>query len=230
MGPEDATLHKATAATTGASPHGALPTPQGLGRDSDEELMRRAQGGDKQAFGLVYERYASAILSYLYRLLGNVEDVEAIGQEVFLRAWKFAPTYKYPQKLSTWLFTIARNLAINSAQRRKRNPVRNQSQLSIVGADQTSDPLDVAAATNNDAETREQIARVLSALDGLPPEQKEVIVMGIFQDLTYAEMEDVTGAKAVTLRSRMFHGLRRLAAMLTAEKSGDRAGEVRRGG
>src|SRR3954471_19613289 len=72
-----------------------------LGKASDEELMRRAQNGDRQAFSLVYERYSSAVLSYLYRMLGNVEDVESIGQEVFLRAFRFAPTYRYPEKLST---------------------------------------------------------------------------------------------------------------------------------
>src|SRR3982750_3318927 len=84
-----------------------------LGKSSDEELMRRTQKGDKQAFALLYERYSGAVLSYLYRMLGNVEDVEAIGQEVFLRAFRFAPTYRYPQKFSTWLFTITRNLAID---------------------------------------------------------------------------------------------------------------------
>ena len=95
--------------------------PAALGRASDEDLMRRTQQGDKQAFSLLYERYSASVLSYLYRMLGNLEDVESIGQEVFLRAFRFAPTYRYPQKFSTWLFTITRNLAINNARRRKRS-------------------------------------------------------------------------------------------------------------
>jgi hypothetical protein len=53
---------------------------QPLGKASDEELMRRAQNGDRQAFSIVYERYNAAVLSYLYRMLGNVEDVESIGR------------------------------------------------------------------------------------------------------------------------------------------------------
>src|SRR5512141_2465305 len=84
-------------------------TPASLGKSSDEQLMRRAQEGDRQAFSILYERYNAAVLSYLFRMLGNMDDVEAIGQEVFLRAFRFAPTYKYPQKFSTWLFTITRN-------------------------------------------------------------------------------------------------------------------------
>src|ERR1700733_6494580 len=74
--------------------HELLPIP--LGRAADEDLMRRAQQGDRQAFGLLYERYSSAILSYLFRLLGNIEDVESIAQEVFVRAFRFRETYRFP--------------------------------------------------------------------------------------------------------------------------------------
>ncbi len=189
-----------------------------LGRSSDEDLMRRTQEGDKQAYALLYERYSQAVLSFLYRMLGNVEDVESIGQEVFLRAFKFAATYRYPSKFSTWLFTIARNLAINNARRKKRSPVRNFAELKIENADHSGDPDFVAMQASDDAEQREEIARVLKAMDDLPPDQKEVIVMGIFQDLSYAEMEAITGAKAVTLRSRMFHGLKKLGRMLRPDE------------
>ena len=190
--------------------------PVTLGRASDEDLMRRTQLGDKQAFSLLYERYSASVLSYLYRMLGNLEDVESIGQEVFLRAFRFAPTYRYPQKFSTWLFTITRNLAINQSRRRKRSPIRNVTELNLEGIDMSGDPYQVAAHATDDVEKREEIARVLQALDGLPTDQKEVIVLGVFQDLSYAQMEEITGTKAVTLRSRMFHGLRRLARMTGA--------------
>ena len=176
--------------------------------------MRRTQQGDRRAYSLLYERYSNGVLSYLYRMLGNVEDVEAIGQEVFLRAFRFAPTYRYPQKFSTWLFTITRNLAINNARRKKRSPVRNFAELKIENADQTGNPSKVAADASADPEKREQIERMLKALDDLPNDQREVIVLGVFHDLSYAQMEEITGAKAVTLRSRMFHGLKKLARLL----------------
>ena len=193
-----------------------LPPAAPLGKTSDEDLMRRTQLGDKAAFSILYERYSTSVLSYLYRMLGNLEDVESIGQEVFLRAFRFAPTYRYPQKLSTWLFTITRNLAINSSRRRKRSPVRNITELNLEGVDLSGDPYQVATRATDDVEKQEEIARVLKALDGLPTDQKEVIVLGIFQDLSYAQMEEITGTKAVTLRSRMFHGLKKLAGMIGA--------------
>jgi len=149
-------------------------------------------------------------------MLGNVEDVESIGQEVFLRAFRFAPTYRYPQKFSTWLFTITRNLAINQSRRRRRSPVRNVTELNLEGVEMSGDPYQVAARATDDVERQEEIAQVLRALEDLPADQKEVIVLGVFQDLSYAEIEDITGTKAVTLRSRMFHGLKRLARTLGA--------------
>jgi RNA polymerase sigma-70 factor, ECF subfamily len=192
--------------------------PVALGRASDEQLMRRAQQGDRQAFALLFDRYNASVLSYLYRMLGNVEDVEAIGQEVFLRAFRFAPSYRFPQKFSTWLFTITRNLAINTARRKKRSPIRNVTELHLEGMELSSDPYQVATRATDDTEKREEIVRMLKALDDLPADQKEVIVLGVFQDLSYAEMEEITGTKAVTLRSRMFHGLKRLARMLGGDK------------
>jgi RNA polymerase sigma-70 factor (ECF subfamily) len=212
--------HGAAHATSGhRKPPVPPPPPEGvedfkaapLGRASDEDLMRRTQTGDKTAFSLLYERYSASVLSYLYRMLGNLEDVESIGQEVFLRAFRFAPTYRYPQKFSTWLFTITRNLAINQSRRRKRSPIRNITELNLDGVDISGDPYQVATRATDDVEKQEEIARVLKALEGLPTDQKEVIVLGVFQDLSYAEMEEITGTKAVTLRSRMFHGLKRLA-------------------
>jgi RNA polymerase sigma-70 factor (ECF subfamily) len=196
-------------------------TPVALGKSSDEELMRRTQQGDRQAFSMLYERYNASVLSYLYRMLGNVEDVEAIGQEVFLRAYRFAATYRYPQKLSTWLFTITRNLAINNARRKKRSPVRNITELNLEGVDMSGDPYQVAGRVTDDAEKKEEIARMLKALDDLPTDQKEVIVLGVFQDMSYAQMEEITGTKAVTLRSRMFHGLKKLAKLIGGEEETD---------
>src|SRR5579884_2999837 len=201
--------------------------PIALGKASDEDLMKRTQQGDKQAFSLLYERYSASVLSYLYRMLGNLEDVESIGQEVFLRAFRFAPTYRYPQKFSTWLFTITRNLAINQSRRRKRSPIRNITELNLEGIDMSGDPYQVAARATDDVEKQEEIARVLKALEKLPTDQKEVIVLGVFQDLSYAEMEEITGTKAVTLRSRMFHGLKRLARTIGgAEVEGESGAEA----
>ncbi len=87
---------------------------------------------------------------------------------------------------------------------------------------QGADVIDVGGeSTRPGAEqvaAEEEIARILTALEDLPTDQKEVIVLGVFQDLSYAQMEEITGTKAVTLRSRMFHGLKKLASMIGGEQ------------
>jgi len=187
---------------------------------SDQDLMRLAQQNDTEAFAEIYRRHATSILSYLYRLLGKIEDVEAIAQEVFLRAYRFRATYQYPQRLSTWLFAIARNLAINQSRRRKRDPVHALTELGLDGMEISGEASKVAAGAAQDAEKKEQIARMMAALEQLPQDQKETIILGVFQDLSYAEMEEVTGAKAVTLRSRMFHGLKKMAVLMERKGNG----------
>jgi RNA polymerase sigma-70 factor, ECF subfamily len=214
-----AAVRKTLKPATPAPPAPASPAPPTspdilLQQESDQRLMQLTQSGDQEAFAIIYHRYSASIVSYLYRMLGGFEDVESIAQEVFLRAYRFRATYKYPQRLSTWLFTITRNLAINQTRRRRRNPIRNVTELNMDGIEVCGDPRKVAAGATEDAQKKEEIERVLEALDHLPTDQKEVIVLGVFQDLSYAEMELITGAKAVTLRSRMFHGLKKLGRML----------------
>src|SRR5438046_10273856 len=125
--------------------------------------MRRTQNKDRQGFEILYERYHASVLSYLYRMLGNLEDVESIAQEVFLRAFRFAPTYRYPQKFSTWLFTITRNLAINQSRRRRRSPVRNVTELNLEGVEMSGDPYQVAARATDNVERQEHTAPVPKA-------------------------------------------------------------------
>jgi len=179
--------------------------------------MRRTQKGDQLAFAILYQRYSFSVLSYLCRLLGSREDAESIGQDVFVRALRFAPTYRYPRKFSAWLFTITRNLAINNARRRTRSPVKTSTELNLASVEFFVDRNQVGTPAADEMEKREEIARAMRAMEGLPPDQREVIVLGIFQDLTYGQMEEILGTKAVTLRSRMFHGLRNLASVMSSE-------------
>jgi valyl-tRNA synthetase len=131
--------------------------PSSLGKSSDEDLMLRTQQGDKLAFSLLYERYSASVLSYLYRMLGKVEEVESIAQEVFLRAFRFSSTYQHPNKFSTWLFTITRNVAIHRAGK------------GGIGA----------APAANDLEIQEEIVGVLKSLDSLPSDERVVVALNL---------------------------------------------------
>jgi len=193
--------------------HPAIPP----GETSDEDLMRLTQRGNGDAFSILFQRHAPRIAGYLRRVVGDVEDVEGLAQEVFVRALRFAATYRYPSRFSTWLFTIARNLAINNARSRQRSPIRNVGDWSSNAA---CPPGPAAGARAlDDVDNQEEVARVLAAMEVLPAAQREVIVLRLFQDLTYAQIGQLMGTSAVTLRSRMFHGLRRLASLVSASEN-----------
>lgn len=194
---------------------------------SDEELMRRTRAGDRTAFYLLYERYEQPVLSYLYRMQYAMEDVELMGQEAFLRAFRFAPTYRYPQNFSTWLFAITRNLAANWRRRNRldRRRLWDDDSISLDGVGISDRPYQVANQATDDLEKQDQTARVLKGLESPPADQKEVVVLGIFQDLHYAGMEAITGTKALTLRRRVLSGLKRLYGGARGE-SGRRAGRT----
>ena len=182
--------------------------------DPDAALMLRVKRGDATAFTGLVEKYKQPIINLCWRTLGDPTEAEDLAQNAFVQAYKSAARYEPTAKFSTWLFTITRNLAINQSRRRKRSPIRNVTELNLEGIDISGDPYQVATRATDNLEKQEEITRVLKALEGLPTDQKEVIVLGVFQDMSYAQMEEITGTKAVTLRSRMFHGLKKLASLV----------------
>ncbi|RMD95040.1 MAG: sigma-70 family RNA polymerase sigma factor, partial [Calditrichaeota bacterium] len=90
---------------------------------TDEELIARFQKGDVQAFDTLVRRYKDQLLNYVFRFVGNRSDAEDIVQETFLRVYKNKHYYKEIAKFSTWVYTIAGNLAKTELRRRKRRKI-----------------------------------------------------------------------------------------------------------
>ncbi|MCS7169144.1 MAG: RNA polymerase subunit sigma-24, partial [Candidatus Kapabacteria bacterium] len=96
----------------------------------DEELMRRFQHDDSEAaYTLLVRRYKSPLTNLLYRFIGNYDDALDLAQETFLRLYKYKHTYDSPQRFSTWLYTIATNVARTFYQQRHRHSVLPLSSL-----------------------------------------------------------------------------------------------------
>ena len=90
---------------------------------TDEELIARFQNGDTYAFDLLVRRYKDPLLNFIYRFLGDIVESEDIVQETFYRVYKNKHYYKEVAKFSTWIYTIAGNLAKTELRRRKRRKV-----------------------------------------------------------------------------------------------------------
>jgi RNA polymerase sigma-70 factor, ECF subfamily len=167
---------------------------------SDERLMSQAAHGSRDAVGVLLRRYATPLLTFIRRMIGDAHRAEELFQEVFLAVWKSRRDYQYPRPFRAWLYGIAANQC--RADLRRRWPA-----TSVV--DEDCEPLRIAADPTpvEAAIASEQATLVAQAVAALPLGQRTVVVLRIWNGLSYAEIADAVGYTEATARSHMFHGL-----------------------
>src|SRR5439155_4197857 len=181
-------------------------------RDPDIRLMLRVRDGDDTAaFSELVERFQHRLVAVMHHLVGSADEAEDLAQEVFLRVYRIRKKYTPKAKFSTWLFTIANNLALNALRDRKRRPVlplavRDSGPLGPRPNEATAAARDDPPANNLQQEELAAVIRV--ALDGLNERQRVAIVLNKFEDMNYAEIADVMGlttkaVKSLLSRARM---------------------------
>jgi len=179
---------------------------------TDEELLLATSIGIGEAFDELLSRYSRPAFVFLNRLVSGRVDPEDLLQEAFLRVVQHAGEFRTGAPFKPWLFTIARNVAYNALKRAGRRDVLEvKTDLSdwepAARERHTPDP---SIAAEKDEEKR----RLLSALERLPQCHREILILTVFEGFTYEEASDVTGDPVGTLRSRVFHALRKLREML----------------
>ncbi|HEY4395586.1 MAG TPA: RNA polymerase sigma factor [Polyangia bacterium] len=196
------------------------------GEPSDEQLLAAYRGGDVRAFERLLARYEKPIWSFLRRFVRDAEAAEDLLQEVFLRVVRDAQEantatnagWKGHAKLSTWLYTIARNLCIDRA---RRSAVRGADSIDgpTDGEPETTTTLHeriAAPGPQTDAVVagREAARRIDRAIAELPDDQREVFLMREVMELPFAQIASVVGASEPTVKSRMRYALEKLRTAL----------------
>ncbi|SHK90637.1 RNA polymerase sigma factor [Rhodothermus profundi] len=181
---------------------------------SDEDLMEQFQAGTVEAFNILVERYSERLMHYLYGFLGDARRCEDLLQETFLRVYRNRHSYQRIAKFSTWLYTIAGNLARSEYRKRKRRRVysiqsvnRDDEEYEIALPDETFAP-------DKHAESIIQDKYIQEALRSIPPDFREVVVLRDVQQLTYEEIAQITGLPMGTVKSRINRGRTKLQALL----------------
>lgn len=176
----------------------------------DHELMARLKTASPQemvtGFEILVRRYKNAIVSFTYRYLGDYRAAEDLAQEAFLRVFRKIQDYDSTAKFSTWLYTIAGNLAKDELKRRARHPAKSLDWKSGEGADTTRNVPTLADASQppeQEMERDEMRAKVNQALAKLDGDDREVILLKDVQGLPYDEIARVLDLPLGTVKSRI---------------------------
>lgn len=187
-----------------------VPVPAAASRGSMDEqdagLVERVAGGDVRAFETLYRAYHPRLTRFLSLMTQRRAVVEEALNDTMLAVWRRANTYNGQSKVSTWIFAIAYHTACKA--------LRSQDLPLEDVADEQASEAPGPERRSADGETRVALAR---ALAGLSHEQRNVIVLTYFHDLPYGEIAQIMDCPVDTVKTRMFHGRRRLRALLTGE-------------
>ncbi|MFH1278344.1 MAG: sigma-70 family RNA polymerase sigma factor [Candidatus Eisenbacteria bacterium] len=176
-----------------------------VGERTDEELMFLYRDGVEEAFTELVRRYRNKIVSTAYRVVGDYAKAEDVAQETFLRVHRNADRYRSIAKFSTWIYTIALNVARNELRNTKRKRLVS---LEAFGRDSDSEPgtydiPDETSRPDQDVEVRELRRIFNAAIKKLPPRYRTVFVLRDVQGLTYEEMAEILKVPKGTVKSRM---------------------------
>jgi RNA polymerase sigma-70 factor (ECF subfamily) len=184
--------------------------------DSDESLMLRYRDGDVRAFELIVHRHRKAIYNFILRFVRDNAQAEDVLQETFLRVIKGADAYEKQAKLTTWLYTIARNLCVDASRRGKHRkaasldaPVGDEDGAALIEFVAGSD-----AGADRKAISRQLGQRLRQAIESLPDDQREIFLLREVSDLQFNEIAQIVGCPENTVKSRMRYALEKLREAL----------------
>ncbi len=180
-------------------------------RDPDVRLMLRVRDDEPGSFEELVELYQRRLVAVMFHLVGNEAEAEDLAQECFLRVYRNRKKYRARSKFSTWLFTIANNLALNALRSRQRKPVvplnvRDSGPLGPRPAEQLA--RDRAQQPVQHLQQQELAGLVRQALEGINERQKMAVVLNKFEDMNYQEIAEVMNlttkaVKSLLSRARM---------------------------
>jgi RNA polymerase sigma-70 factor (ECF subfamily) len=198
--------------TTIKSPTPAHPveSPRALERETlheleDGQVVMRHLAGDPQAFGTLVDRYQTRLLNFVNRTIGDRERAEDLVQEVFIRVFRHLHRFDQTKKFSTWIYTIASNLAKNELRNRSRNPlVLFQTIKKNWEADHRPLQFEDTTARPDDLYRKRFLKDAVDrCVQRLPEHHREVFLLRELEGKSYQEIAEITGCNLGTVKSRL---------------------------
>jgi len=183
---------------------------------TDEELVLALKSGDRDSLGVLVARWERPLFHFVYRMMPRHEEAADICQETFLRVLDKADRFQPGARFSTWMYQIALNLCRDRMRARRRwsrvlvdwlSPRRDDAPPPPEAVDRSAGPAELV-------ETEERRRAVVRALESIPAEQREVLILKEFQGLKFREIAEILGCPESTVKSRMYYGLNGLRSAL----------------
>ncbi len=187
---------------------------------TDESLVRAVLSGDRDRFELLVERYQTRLVNYLYRMVRNLEEAHDLTQEVFIRVYQALDRYDSQYRFSTWLFRVAQNAAIDVI-RKRRIQLVPLTRRADEGSEATVD-LELADGQPTALESlqgRELDASIRAAIDTLPWEYRELILLRHYGELAYEEIAEVKAMPLGTVKNKLFRARQMLKQQLLGHRA-----------
>lgn len=179
----------------------------------EEELVRRSQAGDWDAFELLLEGHRCALARTAYLVTRDRDSVQDVVQEALIQIWRGLPSYRPFGSFRGWMLKILLNRARKHYRKRRVNTVALEAAAGVPGNDPTPE----------EAAEREEDARHMSqALESLSENHREVLILRFYSELTVPEIASVLGVREGTVKSRLSRALRRLESALSEFESATR--------
>ncbi|MDP8239267.1 MAG: sigma-70 family RNA polymerase sigma factor [Candidatus Hatepunaea meridiana] len=187
-------------------------------KKSDEELIRELQAGRNEAFDEIVDRFTGQLHNFIYRIVGNRTVAEDLLQETFIRLWTHRDKYREIARFSTWLYTVAGNLAKSELRKQRIRRYLSLSSGSGYSRDSEDEKVfelpDKTMDPNRDYERRNIVIRVEEEIQELPLVFREVVVLRDVQELSYEEIGLILKIPLGTVKSRINRARQRLQARL----------------
>ena len=175
---------------------------------TDDELMQRVRDGDVEPLGVLFERHQVRLYNFFLRLTGRAAVSEDLVQEVFLRVLKYRHTYRGESQFRTWMYQIARNARADHYRKRWRETELDDAMSRAVAS--------AAPAVNDVLEGSQAAELVRRALQRLPEDKREVLVLSRYHDMRYEEIGRVLGCSEGTVKVRVHRAMKDLRAAYDA--------------
>lgn len=171
----------------------------------DHELMARLAKGDDLALNALMRRWSDRIVSFLYRMTGRHDTAVDLAQETFVKLYQARERYRPSGgEFSTWLFTIASNLAKNHARWRSRHPEVSIDSTDSDGNPTFSEPTDPSQTPGETAIAHEVATAVNRAVLSLPFDLREALTLFVHEGLSYSEISVLSGCSTKAVETRIY--------------------------